>query len=139
MSLFETYWREKQNQIEKRLQELIPGEEIEPKKLHHSVRYSLFADAKRIRPVFAMAVASIFKVNEQELLDSACTLELVHTCSLILDDLPSMDGTTLRRGKAVNHLVFGEDTAILGEARVLSAPTMCLLATTSRPVVKALS
>jgi len=58
-----------------------------------------------------MAVASIFKVNEQELLDSACTLELVHTCSLILDDLPSMDGATLRRGKAANHLVFGEDTA----------------------------
>jgi geranylgeranyl diphosphate synthase type II len=120
MSLFETYWHEKRKQIENRLQELIPGEEVEPKKLHQSVRYSLFADAKRIRPVFAMAVASIFKVNEQELLDSACTLELVHTCSLILDDLPSMDGATLRRGKAVNHLVFGEDTAILAALYLLN-------------------
>lgn len=120
MSIFETYWREKQKTIEARLQELIPLENVEPVKLHQSVRYSLFADAKRIRPVFALAVASIFRVSEDELTDAACTLELVHTCSLILDDLPSMDGATLRRGKPANHLVFGEDTAILAAFYLLN-------------------
>lgn len=120
MSGFEAYWRQKQKSIESRLEELIPREEEEPSKLHQSVRYSLFADAKRIRPVFALAVASIFKVDEEELIDAACTLEMVHTCSLILDDLPSMDGATLRRGKPTNHLVFGEDTAILASFYLLN-------------------
>jgi geranylgeranyl diphosphate synthase type II len=117
---FETYWREKQKLIENRLQHLIPSGDVEPKKLYESVRYSLFADAKRIRPVFTMAVATLFRVDENELLDCACTLEMVHTSSLILDDLPCMDGATLRRGKAANHLVFGEDTAILAGLYLLN-------------------
>jgi geranylgeranyl diphosphate synthase, type II len=120
VSTFEKYWRNKQNSIEARLEELIPEADIEPKKLHQCVRYSLFADAKRIRPVFALAVASIFKVDEEDLTDAACTLEMVHTCSLILDDLPSMDGATLRRGKPANHLVYGEDTAILAAFYLLN-------------------
>ncbi len=117
---FEQFWKQKQKKVEERLEELIPATEKEPRKLHESVRYSLFADAKRIRPVLALAVASMFRVNEEEMLDAACTLEMVHTCSLILDDLPSMDGATLRRGKAANHLVFGEDTAILAAMYLLN-------------------
>lgn len=117
---FEQFWKQKQKKVEERLEELIPAAEKEPRKLHESVRYSLFADAKRIRPVLALAVASMFRVNEDEMLDAACTLEMVHTCSLILDDLPSMDGATLRRGKAANHLVFGEDTAILAAMYLLN-------------------
>lgn len=106
--------------IEQRLEQLIPPSAVEPGKLHESVRYSLFADAKRIRPVFTLAVAKTFRVAEQGLLDGACAIELVHTCSLILDDLPSMDGATLRRGKAANHVVFGEDTAILAAMYLLN-------------------
>ena len=117
---FEQFWKEKQRRVETSLEELIPSAATEPCKLHESVRYSLFADAKRIRPVFALAVASMFRVNEDEMLDAACTLEMVHTCSLILDDLPSMDGATLRRGKSANHLVFGEDTAILAAMYLLN-------------------
>lgn len=120
MTVFESFWKEKQKLIEERLQEVVPSSEKEPRKLHESVRYSLFADAKRIRPVFALAVASIFRVREDDLLDAACALEMVHTCSLILDDLPCMDGATLRRGKAANHLVFGEDTAILAAMYLLN-------------------
>jgi geranylgeranyl diphosphate synthase, type II len=120
MTTFEKFWKENQQIVENRLQELIPAETVEPKKLHESVRYSLFADAKRIRPVFAMSVATIFRVEPTELLDAACTLEMVHTCSLILDDLPSMDGATLRRGKPANHLVYGEDTAILAAFYLLN-------------------
>src|SRR5437867_4070695 len=118
---FEIFWPQKQKMIEERLQQLIPTANVEPRKLYESVRYSLFADAKRIRPVFALAVASLFRVDENELLDAACTLEMVHTCSLILDDLPSMDGATLRRGKAANHLVHGEDTAILAALYLLNS------------------
>ncbi len=120
MTLFESFWKDKQKLIEQRLQELIPSSETEPQKLHESIRYSLFADAKRIRPVFALAVASIFRVREDDLLDAACALEMVHTCSLILDDLPCMDGATLRRGKAANHVVYGEDIAILASMYLLN-------------------
>ncbi len=117
---FDRYWTETRKLIESRLQKLIPAAEMQPRKLHESVRYSLFADAKRIRPVFALAVASLFRVKEEQMLDAAGTLEMVHTCSLILDDLPCMDGATLRRGKAANHLVFGEDTAILAALYLLN-------------------
>src|SRR3990172_1340344 len=120
MTSFEVFWRAKQNLIERRLRELVPSSDTEPRKLHESVHYSLFADAKRIRPVLALAVASLFRVEEDEMLDAACTLEMVHTSSLILDDLPCMDGATLRRGKAANHLVFGEDTAILAAFYLLN-------------------
>lgn len=116
---FESFWKERRQLVEGRLQELVPSADTDPSRLFESVRYSLFADAKRIRPVFAMAVASLFRVNDQDMLDAACTLEMVHTCSLILDDLPCMDGATLRRGKAANHLVFGEDTAILAALYLL--------------------
>src|SRR5205814_4910109 len=111
----------KQKLVEARLEQLIPAVSVEPCKLHESVRYSLFSDAKRIRPVFALAVAALFRVPIDDLLDAACALEMVHTSSLILDDLPSMDGATLRRGKAANHLVYGEDTAILSAMFVLNA------------------
>ena len=120
MTSFEVFWRAKQNLIERRLRELVPSSDTEPRKLHESVHYSLFAEAKRIRPVLALAVASLFRVEEDEMLDAACTLEMVHTSSLILDDLPCMDGATLRRGKAANHLVFGEDTAILASMYLLN-------------------
>ncbi|HEY4491235.1 MAG TPA: polyprenyl synthetase family protein [Acidobacteriota bacterium] len=120
MTSFEDFSREKQKLIEARLQHLVPSAETEPRKLHESVRYSLFADAKRIRPIFALAVASLFRVHEEEMTDAACTLEMVHTSSLILDDLPSMDGATMRRGKPANHIVFGEDTAILAAMYLLN-------------------
>ena len=117
---FGQFLNEKQKLIEARLLELVPSMESEPKKLHESVHYSLFADAKRIRPIFSLAVATIFRVPEDELLDGGCALEMVHTSSLILDDLPCMDGATLRRGKPANHLVYGEDTAILAAMFLLN-------------------
>lgn len=118
--MFDAFLQDKQKMIEARLEQLIPPSDVEPEKLHKSVRYSLFADAKRIRPVFTLAVAKTFRVAEQGLLDGACAIELVHTCSLILDDLPSMDGATLRRGKPANHIVFGEDTTILAAMYLLN-------------------
>jgi geranylgeranyl diphosphate synthase type II len=120
MTTFKQFWEKKQGLVETRLEELIPSVQIEPRKLHESVRYSLFAEAKRIRPVFALSVANVFRVNEDEMVDAACALEMVHTCSLILDDLPCMDSATMRRGKPANHVVFGEDTAILAAFYLLN-------------------
>jgi geranylgeranyl diphosphate synthase type II len=120
MTPFEEFARDRIRLIESRLRELVPPAEAEPKKLHESVHYSLFAEAKRIRPIFVLAVARIFRANETDIVDAACTLEMVHTSSLILDDLPCMDGATLRRGKPANHIVFGEDTAILAAMFLLN-------------------
>jgi geranylgeranyl diphosphate synthase, type II len=117
---FTEFLTQKQKLIEARLLELVPSIETEPAKLHESVHYSLFADAKRIRPIFTLAVAITFRVPEDELMDAGCAIEMVHTASLILDDLPCMDGATMRRGKPANHIVFGEDTAILAAMFLLN-------------------
>lgn len=113
MKTFHSFWDTYRKLVEERLHDLVPSSDEEPGKLHESVRYSLFSDAKRVRPVFALAVARTFKADERELLNVACAIEMVHTCSLILDDLPAMDGAQMRRGKKTNHLVYGEDIAIL--------------------------
>jgi geranylgeranyl diphosphate synthase type II len=120
MTEFGEFLNQKQKLIEARLLELVPPIETEPSKLHESVHYSLFADAKRIRPIFTLAVALTFRVPEDELMDAGCAIEMVHTSSLILDDLPCMDGATMRRGKPANHIVFGEDTAILAAMFLLN-------------------
>lgn len=120
MASFETFAWQKISLIEERLRELIPPADAEPRKLHESVHYSLFAPGKRIRPIFALAVARIFGADVDELADAACTLEMIHTSSLILDDLPCMDSATMRRGKPANHVVFGEDTAILAAMYLLN-------------------
>lgn len=117
---FDEFARDKVRLIEERLRELVPAVDVEPRKLHECVHYSLFADAKRIRPIFVLAVARIFRADENDFADAACTLEMVHTSSLILDDLPCMDNAALRRGKPANHVVFGEDTAILAAMFLLN-------------------
>jgi geranylgeranyl diphosphate synthase type II len=77
------------------------------------MRYSLFAGGKRIRPVITLGFGAMCKAREEELLPYACALEMIHTYSLIHDDLPCMDDDDLRRGKPTNHKVFGEATADL--------------------------
>jgi geranylgeranyl diphosphate synthase type II len=78
-----------------------------------AVAYSLHAEAKRIRPVLSMLVAEMLGGDTEIVLPAACAVEMVHTASLILDDLPSMDDATLRRGVPACHVAFGEATAIL--------------------------
>jgi len=78
-----------------------------------SMRYSLFAGGKRVRPILCLAAAEALGADPQPLLSVACSLECIHTYSLIHDDLPAMDDDDLRRGKPTNHVVFGEAGAIL--------------------------
>ena len=98
--------------IDERLAELVPAGEVDPRPLHESMRYSLLAGGKRIRPVLTIQVATDLGATEEDALDVACADEMVHAATLIRDDLPCMDAARLRRGNPANHLVYGEDTAI---------------------------
>src|SRR6185369_3042079 len=81
--------------------------------LEEAMRYSLLAGGKRVRPVLALATARALGVEPRDFLRVACALELIHTYSLIHDDLPAMDDDELRRGLPTSHVKFGEDVAIL--------------------------
>jgi len=95
---------------------------IEPLILHRAMTYSLFAGGKRIRPILAIASFEACGGNAEDIIHYAAALELIHTYSLIHDDLPSMDNDDLRRGKPTSHKVFGEAMAILaGDALLTEA------------------
>lgn len=99
--------------VDTELDRLIPRETDEPTRVHSAIRWSVFAGGKRFRPLLLLAVGQTFGANVDRLLRSACALELIHTYSLIHDDLPSMDDDELRRGRATCHVKFDEATAIL--------------------------
>jgi geranylgeranyl diphosphate synthase type II len=84
------------------------------------MRYAALAPGKRLRPILTLATAGMFGSDDDAVLDVACAVELVHACSLVLDDLPSMDDAKLRRGRRTTHLEFGEDTAILAAFALLN-------------------
>ncbi len=93
---------------EERLQQFFPGEGLEK-----AMRYSLLAGGKRVRPILAMKFCQAAGGTMEEALDFGCAVEMLHTYSLIHDDLPCMDNDSLRRGKPTCHIVFGECTATL--------------------------
>ncbi|MDA8096848.1 MAG: polyprenyl synthetase family protein [Clostridia bacterium] len=95
------------------LDRYLPPENADPQVIHAAMRYSVFAGGKRIRPALTLAAADAVGGNPEHVLPAACAIELIHTYSLIHDDLPAMDNDDLRRGKPTNHKVFGEDIAIL--------------------------
>lgn len=108
--------------VEEALDRLLPGEHVEPTTIHRAMRYSIFAGGKRLRPVLVMAAAQAVGGREQMVLPTACALEMIHTYSLIHDDLPAMDNDDFRRGRPTNHKVFGEAMAILaGDALLTQA------------------
>ncbi len=100
-------------QVDARLDRFIPTETIEPATLHSAIRWSLFAGGKRFRPALLLAVGSAFGAQTTDLLAAACAFEMIHTYSLIHDDLPAMDDDELRRGRATCHVRYDEATAIL--------------------------
>jgi geranylgeranyl diphosphate synthase, type II len=109
-------------EIEAALEAALPPESAWPETIHRAVRYSLFAGGKRIRPVLVLAAGEAVGGARAELLPLACAVEMIHTYSLIHDDLPAMDNDDLRRGKPTSHKVFGEAIAILaGDALLTGA------------------
>src|SRR5438094_6557763 len=99
--------------IDSQLDLLIPKESDEPQRVHAAIRWSVFAGGKRFRPGLLLATGQTFVARTDDLLSTACALEMIHTYSLIHDDLPSMDDDDLRRGRPTCHIKYGEATAIL--------------------------
>jgi geranylgeranyl diphosphate synthase type II len=95
------------------LDRLIPSADTEPRRLHEAIRWSVFAGGKRFRPGLVFAVGRVFDAPVEMLLRTAAAIEMIHTYSLIHDDLPSMDNDDLRRGRLTCHKKFDEATAIL--------------------------
>jgi len=99
--------------VDTELDRLIPKETDAPRRVHAAIRWSVFAGGKRFRPALLIVVGQTFGAPPDHLLRTACALEMIHTYSLIHDDLPSMDNDDLRRGRATCHVKFDEATAIL--------------------------
>ena len=101
--------------------------QTKPSVLGESMRYSLLSGGKRIRPVLALACADVLGISEEDVLPFALALEMIHTYSLIHDDLPAMDNDDFRRGKPTSHKAFGEANAILaGDALLNESYGICL-------------
>ncbi|XP_004512007.1 heterodimeric geranylgeranyl pyrophosphate synthase large subunit 1, chloroplastic [Cicer arietinum] len=115
---FNAYMLEKANIVNKALDEAIVLKE--PEKIHEAMRYSLLAGGKRIRPILCLATCELVGGKEETAVPSACALEMIHTMSLIHDDLPCMDNDDLRRGKPTNHKMYGENIAVLAGDALLS-------------------
>jgi geranylgeranyl diphosphate synthase type II len=111
---------ERRRLVEQALDRALPAEDAWPATIHRAVRYSLFAGGKRIRPLLALAAGEAVGGSRQELLPLACAVEMIHTYSLIHDDLPAMDDDDLRRGRPTSHKVFGEAIAILAGDALLT-------------------
>lgn len=111
--------------VEARLNELLPAEDVAPVTLHKAMRYSVFAGGKRIRPLLCLEAAKACGGSEEAALNAACALEVLHTYTLVHDDLPCMDDDDLRRGRPTSHKVFGEGVAVLaGDALLTEAFAM---------------
>lgn len=118
----QNYLTQRVQLVERALDGLLPTLNTEPRLLHEAMRYSVFAGGKRLRPILVMAAAETVGGKPEDVLEAACALELIHTYSLIHDDLPAMDNDDYRRGKPTNHKVFGEALAILaGDALLTKA------------------
>ena len=107
------YLLEKRTIVDEALKHYLPEMSGPKEELYRAMRYSLFAGGKRLRPVLCIAAAEAVGGTSEDVMPVACALEMIHTYSLIHDDLPAMDDDELRRGKPTNHMVFGEAIAIL--------------------------
>jgi geranylgeranyl pyrophosphate synthase len=99
--------------VEVELNSLLPPSGAAPEKVHQAIRWSVFAGGKRFRPALLLATGQAFGASIKQLIKTACAFEMIHTYSLIHDDLPAMDDDDLRRGRPTCHVRFDEATAIL--------------------------
>ena len=117
---FREHLARQQQIIDLELERLVPAESTPPETIHRAMRYSLFAGGKRVRPVLCMEAAGAIADVSRGIETAACSLEFVHTYSLIHDDLPALDNDDYRRGKLTSHKVFGEAMAILAGDALLT-------------------
>jgi geranylgeranyl diphosphate synthase type II len=107
------YLAEAKKAVDECLDRLLPAESEEPRTIHKAMRYSIFAGGKRVRPILVLAAGESVGGKREALLHLGCAIEMIHTYSLIHDDLPALDNDDLRRGRPTCHKVFGEAMAIL--------------------------
>jgi len=108
--------------VNRALDRFLPRATAKPTTIHKSMRYSLFAGGKRLRPVLCLAAAEACGGSDADAMPLACAVECIHTYSLVHDDLPAMDNDDFRRGRPTNHKVFGEGIAVLaGDALLTQA------------------
>jgi geranylgeranyl diphosphate synthase, type II len=130
------YFREAKNYCDAKLAEYMSNGEPLLKVLVESINYSLYSGGKRIRPLFAFIVGDLFNVPKSKLTSLACALEMIHTASLIMDDLPHMDDAAMRRGKPANHVIYGQDVAALASIGLLTKAYEIVLADPELPADK---
>lgn len=116
------YLTQVSKEVERKFEEFLPEPTLVPKRLHEAMRYSMFAGGKRLRPALAKAAFDLFGGKGDSIWYAMSALEMLHTFSLIHDDLPCIDNDDFRRGKPTAHRQFGEATA------VLSGDALCILA-----------
>src|SRR6266487_3982672 len=114
------YLQMRQRKIDRALDGYLPKANTKPVTLHKAMRYSLFAGGKRLRPILCLAAAEACHGSIDNALPLACSLECIHTYSLVHDDLPSMDNDDFRRGRPTCHKVFGEGIAVLAGDALLT-------------------
>jgi len=114
------YLARRATEVNEALDRFVPSEETPPEKLHRAMRYSLLAGGKRLRPALVLASGEAMGARTEDLIPAACAIEMIHTYSLIHDDLPAMDNDDLRRGRPTCHKAFDEATAILAGDALLT-------------------
>jgi geranylgeranyl diphosphate synthase, type II len=118
----ETYLRDRRAMIERAIDQNLPPPDTEPRVIHDAMRYAVLGGGKRIRPILAVAAAEAIGADIGPLLVPFAALELIHTYSLVHDDLPALDDDELRRGRKTTHVVYGEAMGILtGDALLTEA------------------
>lgn len=121
--------------IDRKLDSYLPPENELPRSLHVAMRYTALSKGKRVRPALLLAVNETLKGDPENAIPAACAVELIHSYSLIHDDLPAMDNDDLRRGKPSNHRAFGESTAILAGDALQAAAFEIIARHTPDPVL----
>ncbi|GAA5481357.1 polyprenyl synthetase family protein [Haloferula sargassicola] len=133
MSDLKDYLADRATEVDAALDAFLPSKRQRPSSLHDAMRYSLFAGGKRLRPVLALAAAEACGGEKEDALPAACAVELMHTYSLVHDDLPSMDDDDLRRGRPTCHKVYGEGMAVLTGDALLTEAFLVLSETKPTP------
>jgi geranylgeranyl diphosphate synthase type II len=129
------YLEERSRLVDRALARLLPQNGTLPRTLDKAMRYSLFSGGKRVRPILALASGEAVGATSARVMPFACALEMIHSYSLIHDDLPAMDDDDLRRGKPTNHVVFGEGMAILAGDGLLTEAFRVMAEGALRPAV----
>ena len=113
MSELKRYLKAQRRAVDAALRRFLPRESTRPATLHKAMRHPIFAGGKRLRPILCLAAAEAFGGSAENAMPAACAVEIIHTYSLVHDDLPCMDNDDLRRGKPTTHVAYGENVAVL--------------------------